>query len=110
MQSSYAQQSNPPSWGSKKAPPTSWGSQPHPHNEVPLSSNQKPFNIAENEIDDFSFWDDCGREAKKNPAPGHSHGNSGGASGGGAGVPKRKGDREEVRVQSTIEAQRRVRE
>ena len=84
----------------KKAPPPSWGSQPHPHNDASPSSSQKSkptFLIAENEIDEFSFWDDCGRDAKKNPAPGRSHGNPGGTSGGGGGVQKRKGDREEVR-------------
>ena len=61
-------------------------------------------NLAENEIDEFSFWDDCGREAKRNPAPGRSHGNStgGGHSGGGGGVPKRKGDKEEVSTVQSI--------
>ena len=53
--------------------------------------------MPDNEIDDFTFWDACGREAKKNPAPGRSHGNPSGASGGGDGVQRRKGDKEEVR-------------
>ena len=81
----------------KKAPPT-WSSQPHPHNEVSGQKKRQAFLIAENEIDDFSFWDDCGRDVKKNPAPAQSHGNLGGSSGGGSGVTKRRGDREEVRV------------
>lgn len=77
---------------SKKALPTSWSGQPHPPNEVSLSSNQKskPLFFAESEIDDVSPWDECGREAKKNPAPSRSRGNTGGGE-------KKRGDREEVR-------------
>ena len=70
---------NPPpnlqNWSSlagKKAPPTSWGGgQPHPHNEVAMtSSNLKggsrpQFKIADDELDEVSFWDDCAREVKK---------------------------------------------
>ena len=105
LQSSYAQQNSSSNWSSaastKQAPPPSWGGQPHPQNEVsPPTTNQTtkpPFVMPDNEIDDFTFWDTCGREAKKNPAPGRSHGNPNGASGGGGGVQRRKGDKEEVR-------------
>ena len=84
---------------SKQPQPPSW-SNPQPPNRTTPTSQQRGRipSLADNEDDDdLSFWDDCVREAKNNPAPTRAKSNS--SSGNGSGHRKKaSASKEEVLV------------